>query len=116
MGKLNLSELQPGMVLAEPVKDPQGRIVLGAGAELTERHLQVFTNWGVTEAAVEGVERADLQGDPGAGLPPETVAEIDADIARRFPANPGPVLSEIRRLSRGFKLQRVAAQVGGEDE
>jgi len=115
MGKLNLSELAPGMVLAEPVKDPQGRVVLGAGAELTERHLQVFENWGVTEAVVSGVEREDLQTDPGGALPPEMVAELDADIARRFPDNPGPVLSEIRRLARNFALQRMTAQPKGEE-
>ncbi len=47
-----VSELAPGMILAEDVLRPDGQIVLPKGATLTERHLDVLEYSGVREAAV----------------------------------------------------------------
>ncbi|MFH1624597.1 MAG: hypothetical protein ABID54_05500 [Pseudomonadota bacterium] len=56
MGIINISELEPGMRLEEPVCTPDGRMLLREGVQVTEKHISIFKSWGVTEAAVEGVE------------------------------------------------------------
>lgn len=52
MGRLPLTALKPGMVLAEQVRDRNGRLLLDSGVVLEERHLRIFKIWGVAEVAV----------------------------------------------------------------
>ena len=78
MGKILLDNLEAGMVLADDVHDRAGRMLLGAGAELTAKHLVVFRTWGVEEVEIVGV-------DDGAGgeqlLPPDVTPDMLADAA-----------------------------------
>lgn len=54
MTVLRLESLNPGMVLSRDVCDRKGRVLLPAGAELTEKHLRIFQTWGVVEADITG--------------------------------------------------------------
>ncbi|MBT1072929.1 hypothetical protein [Pelotalea chapellei] len=63
MGKIAIENIETGMVLAADVLDRSGRMLLGAGAELTPKHLVIFRTWGVLEADIVGQgadEAADL--------------------------------------------------------
>lgn len=42
MAIINVDELQIGMILAENIKSPQGRMLLPKGTELTHKHLNIF--------------------------------------------------------------------------
>ena len=68
MGKVAVENIETGMVLAGDVHDRSGRMLLGAGAELTQKHLVIFRTWGVLEADIVG------QGDD------EGVEPIPADV------------------------------------
>ena len=68
MGKVAVENIETGMVLASDVHDRSGRMLLGAGAELTQKHLVIFRTWGVLEADIVG------QGND------ETVDQIPADV------------------------------------
>ena len=52
MSKLKLDQLSAGMVLGEEVKSKAGRLLLGQGMELTEKHLLIFRTWGVQEVTI----------------------------------------------------------------
>ena len=54
VGKVAIENIETGMVLAGDVLDRSGRMLLGAGAELTQKHLVIFRTWGVLEADIEG--------------------------------------------------------------
>lgn len=56
MGRLPLSALKQGMVLADDVRDRNGRLLLEAGLVLEERHLRIFKIWGIAEVFVEADE------------------------------------------------------------
>lgn len=73
MGKVLLDNLEVGMVLAGDVHDRAGRMLLGAGAELTPKHLLIFRTWGVEEAEIAGVDD-DAGNAPS--LPPEVTPEM----------------------------------------
>jgi len=47
---------EAGMVLAADVVDRQGRCLIPAGAELSERTVQALGNWGVESVQIEGEE------------------------------------------------------------
>ena len=68
MGKVGIENIETGMILASDVHDRSGRMLLGAGVELTQKHLVIFRTWGVVEADIEG-QGAD-----------EVVEPIPADV------------------------------------
>lgn len=54
MRKITPEEINPGMVLAVTVKDPQGNILFLKGVELTDRHISIMQARGVSRVIVEG--------------------------------------------------------------
>lgn len=49
-----IENIEAGMVLAHDVIDRSGRMLLGAGTELIQKHLIIFRTWGVPEADIVG--------------------------------------------------------------
>jgi hypothetical protein len=64
MINLSIDEIKPGMILARPVRNPQGVLLLEAGARITKKNIRIFKSWGVIEAAIEG-KVAEAQGRTG---------------------------------------------------
>ena len=54
MIKLNIEDLKPGMVLAQPVRNRQGVLLLEAGAKITKKNIRIFKSWGVSEIIIKG--------------------------------------------------------------
>jgi hypothetical protein len=52
-----LQDLESGMVLAEPVFNRWGQILLNKGCKLTPRHLAVLKTWGVPKVFIGSGER-----------------------------------------------------------
>ncbi len=84
MGKLNLDQLRPGMVLAADILDRNRRVLLKAGLELTERHLTVLRQWGVPEADVQGVDREEINAQECMELDQELLAHAEASYRSLF--------------------------------
>jgi len=101
MAKVAVDNLEVGMVLAADVHDRAGRMLLGAGVELTPKHLVIFRTWGVEEAAIVG---DDNDGD-GPALPaevtPELLAAAEVALAPLFRATnlEHPAMAELFRLA-----------------
>ena len=86
MGILSVDDLESGMIIAEDVRDRSGRLLIGAGAELSDKTLRVLKTWGVVEVEVEGEDK--VGGDIGfESLDEETVDEIKAELQKRFKHN-----------------------------
>jgi hypothetical protein len=58
MINLNIDDIKPGMILAQPVRNRQGILLLEAGARITGKNIRIFKSWGVNEIAIKG-ERSD---------------------------------------------------------
>ena len=114
MGKINLSDIQPGMKLAADVKDRAGRLLLGAGSEITEKHLKVFKIWGVTEADIEGVEKEEIVAQATAQLDPVLLAEAEQKAKQLFrhTDQTHPFIEELFRLT---TLRTVRLHTEGEE-
>lgn len=84
MARINLEDVQIGMVLESDVKDRNGRVLLGAGAALTEKHLKIFKMWGVTDADIRGVAKEEVVARAVSRLDPQVVNEIEAQMRDRF--------------------------------
>ena len=64
MSMVSLENLEPGMVLAASVLDKSGRLLLGEGVELVEKHLFIFRTWGIVEVDIVGAAGADSNALP----------------------------------------------------
>jgi hypothetical protein len=100
MAKVNIEDLAPGMVLAADAVLASGRAMLRAGQTLTEKHIQTFKAWGLTEASVEGVSQQELEESQQASLDPAVRQEIETRLQALFRHADlsHPAMSELYRL------------------
>lgn len=101
MGLTQIDNLEAGMTLAKDVHDRAGRLLLGAGVELSQKHLTIFRTWGVMEVDIVGSE----DGDQSIHLPAEVTHEqLDAAMTALAPLFRNsdlehPVMRELLRLA-----------------
>jgi len=114
MGIINLEDIQPGMILDAEVKDRSGRLLLGAGSEITEKHLKIFKMWGVTEADIQGIEKEEIAVETAAELDPLLLQEAEAQGSELF-CHTDLEHSFIKELFRLFTLRMVRQKSGGDD-
>ncbi len=95
---LNLREVKPGMVLAEPVENHQGMLLLNRGTELSSKNVRVLKSWGVIKVYVEG---EDNEGIKNANEHERKVREaIERGLKERFiEVLEDPVMVEIMRVA-----------------
>ncbi len=101
--------LTPGMVLAGDVNALTGRLLLGAGAELTDKHIYVFRTWGVVEADIAGMQDSDDSPASINMIAPEIWKKAEAEIMPLFRhadlSHPG--MQELLQLGILRKVQHV---------
>jgi hypothetical protein len=114
MGVINLDDIEPGMTLAEDVRDYSGRILLAAGTEITDKHLRIFKMWGITEADIQGLGREDVASSTVSQLDPALIqqAEEQGRLLFRHTDLNDPFTRELFRL---FILRTVRAESGADD-
>jgi hypothetical protein len=84
MSKVPAENLIPGMVLAADVRDRNGRLLLKAGTELTDKHLYILRTWGTVEADI--LDSDDYQENTGCAnaIDSELWAAIEGEITPLF--------------------------------
>ena len=90
--------LKKGMTVAKPIVI-QGRTLLSIGSQLTEKHMQIFKAWGVTDVWIEG--EADATLDNAQDVKSEEFVIIKEQIERRFKKcdKNSEVISELKRIA-----------------
>lgn len=78
------SDLIPGMVVAQDVKNMHGRLLVPAGAKTSAKLLKVFKIWGVSEVFIKGVSTARKKADLMENLDPRRRKEIENEIQTLF--------------------------------
>jgi len=116
MGLLHRNDLKEGMVLAEDVKNRHGDILLPKGRLLTAKDVLILKTWGINEVDVEGIDRDKAEKSEMESLPPSVITSIEKEVAELFPeVSDNPVMQEIYRIARKFKLKQALSQIA-EDE
>lgn len=100
MGKVNLDDIKPGMKLEKDVQERSGRVLLRAGTEITERHLNIFRTWGVVEADIESMSHEEAAAQAARELDPEVLKAAEASIEPLFAHTDAnhAVVRELKRL------------------
>jgi hypothetical protein len=53
MEQVSIKDAKPGMVLAKPIIDKQGRTIVNAGATLSQLYISRLGKWGVADLFIE---------------------------------------------------------------
>jgi hypothetical protein len=53
MVKLSVKNIRPGMILAQDVKDLNGRVLLPADQEVLIKHAKIFKKWGISQVFIK---------------------------------------------------------------
>ena len=107
MGKIAIENIETGMVLAGDVLDRSGRMLLGAGAELTQKHLVIFRTWGVLEADIVGLGSDDAADQVPPDVDPVELAAAEQELAHLFrhTNRDHPAIIELMRYTALRKVQ-----------
>lgn len=111
MGKLVIDQLEAGMVVGTDVHDRNGRFLLGAGTELTRKHLMVFRTWGIDEIDIVGSEKTDITPPLPPEVTQEQLDEAEKTLAPLFKLSnmDHPVIGLLFRLAALRKAGHVAS-------
>lgn len=64
MISLNIEDIKRGMILARPVRNHQGVLLLEAGVRISKKNIRIFKSWGVLEITIKG-NLAEAEGPTG---------------------------------------------------
>lgn len=92
---LRLEKLMFGMVLAQNVKDRNGRVLLTAGQAINENNLKMLKAWGITDVFV------NIQGEKPEAVPPPQ---------KEAPVKVGKAEQEMRDLFRNADMRHPAVR------
>ncbi len=106
MGMVPIDNLEIGMVLASDVKDRTGRLLLGEGIELTQKHLMIFRTWGIAEADIAGIDDIDRAAQLPAEITQGQLEEAELALSPLF-RHAGMTHPAIRELLRLAAIDRI---------
>lgn len=92
MRQIPVEEAEVGDVVAEPLADQNGRVLLPAGAKLSQAVLSRLKGWGIFTLNIEGEEHE------GAKSKEELVDELDHRFAG---LEDDPLMMQIKEIARG---------------
>lgn len=110
MASIPVEQAEVGMVLSAPVTDRRGRLLMPAGKELEEKHLEALPMWGVAVIDVEG-DGPDAPDDVLEAIEPWAMAAASEEVDGWFVHTnvSHPVMRElkaIRTLRRAAEIQK----------
>lgn len=107
MPKMNLSQLEPGMILADDLTTAEGRMLLPRGAVLTEAHIRTCRVWGIVEADIQGEEEAGNDRFTSFDqIDPEVLEACKIMASQRFVLN-GPSQPVVKEMARLYVLHQA---------
>lgn len=80
MAWVTVDRAKPGMTLASPVTDRMGRLLIPAGADLSDRHVGALATWGVDQIEIE----SDEAPEPEVEISPEIEAQARWQVRGTF--------------------------------
>jgi HD-like signal output (HDOD) protein len=98
-------KLKPGQILAEEVRDINGRLLLAEGNKIGANHIRIFKIWGIPEVAVTGNARHREKDDPATN--PELAEQVQENVKILFSHSDleHPAVREIYKLAVQFRSE-----------
>jgi len=106
------------MVVTADVKNMDNMLLIPAGCVLTEKHIDIFNAWGITEVQVEAGGDTEDAGDMLQQLPAETLEQLRKELTDIFwePIDKSAVQAELFDLVLRRKAKQIARPQAGPEE
>jgi hypothetical protein len=101
---LKLDELKPGMILAEPVHNQSGSLLLDKEISLTKRRIWMLKTWGVDKVSVKG--RPTTGDKTTSEAERETQESIEKELRDKFEDTIDDPVMEIIMKAAARQLQK----------
>ena len=108
MAVVSLEKIQAGEVLAADVHDSNGRLLIPAGKELGDKHLNALRMWGVSHCEIEGDGPEE---DETAEIDPAILEEARRVVEALFVHNDAHGDHPVVALLRDAALLRTAREL-----
>jgi len=111
MNAVKTDKLKPGQILAEEVRDINGRLLLARGNEIRPNHIRIFKIWGISEVNVAGAASRKDNFDPE--LNPELVEQAQKSmmVLCRHTDMAHPAIREIFKIAVQFRCRHDLVEV-----
>ena len=98
-------KIKSGQILAEEVRDINGRLLLAKGHAIEDRHKRIFKIWGIPEVNLVGADHHEATSDPSmdAAMIEQTKKNVKTLLCHVDPAH--PAIKEIYRLAVKFRCK-----------
>jgi len=102
---LDIEDIKPGMILAQPVRNRQGVLLLEAGARITVKNIRILKSWGVKEIVIKG-DRTDSKGAAVGQIPGRE--SLEKQLKQKFSdVLDDPVMVEIFKAASSRLMQNL---------
>jgi len=120
MGMVRLENIETGMILADDAI-VGGNLILLKGEKILDKHLNIFRQWGLSEANIVGTSNNDLETKHSNKISPELLEIAKRKVTPFFKhANlkfaPTKELCKICILRKVDELKKIAANKKSDDE
>jgi hypothetical protein len=58
---VNLNELEPGSILAEPVLNSFGQTLIAGGAEINQKHISILKTWNIQSVKIKTDSNEEIE-------------------------------------------------------
>ena len=113
MNAVLTDKLIPGQILAEEVRDINGRLLLAKGNEIQSNHIRIFKIWGISEVNVAGAASCKEEFDPELDSELLEKAQESMKIICRHVDLEHPAIKEIFKLAVQFRCRHDLVEVAG---
>jgi putative nucleotidyltransferase with HDIG domain len=111
MNAVQTDKLKPGQILAEEVRDINGRLLLASGNEIQTNHIRIFKIWGISEVNVAGVTNGKDKIDPELDSELVEQAKESMMVLCRHVDMEHPAIKEIYKLAVQFRCRHNLVEV-----
>ena len=114
MGMLNINDLKAGMVLAQAAVNRHGGVILGKDHLLTEKYINHFKTWGITEVDIKDINSDQVIKQEMEALSNDVIESIERELDELFPPfEANPFMEEIYKIVKKISLKQAANQTNG---
>ena len=111
MNAVQTDKLKPGQILAEEVRDINGRLLLASGNEIQTNHIRIFMIWGISEVNGAGAASGRDKIDPELDSELVEQAKESMMVLCRHLDMEHPAIKEIYKLAVQFRCRHNLVEV-----
>ena len=111
MSMLNINDLKTGMILAQSVVNKHNVVILGKNHMLTEKYINYFKTWGITEVDIKDINSNQVIEQKMEALSNDVIESIERELDELFPPfEANSLMERIYKIVKKISLKQAGNQ------